>query len=302
MKMVSVAKLKKATNEIEFVTQYSRSLLRTIARVQQANEIWDIDPENNLIAQQNHIVKTNLSIFKKSLDASFLTERENLPELIIAISPDKGLCGSLNTNIINNLNKKIALYKQSNKAFYILPLGKKIWDYCLAKHKNHIVKDATKIELKTLNNDIVANVSQQIISMLDENFIGSASVIYAKFTSVIKQDITSKFLVPFVIHNHEDGPMHHENLEVFEKHEVIFEPSIEEVISSLVVARIKSAIFTFVKHTEASEHGARMVAMDNATKNSEKVIKSLKLKYNRGRQSAITSQILEIVGGMEAVS
>ena len=302
MKMVSVAKLKKTSHDIESVSNYSRHILKILKDIHRNQDIENIDISDSNPNISDNFMLSNIKLFKKSFDKVHMQNDYNkdiLPILLVVISPDKGLCGSLNTNIINILNKQISLLKKQNKNFIIIPIGKKVSDYCNQKYKSYIHYDFNKMDLKNINHEKISYLSDSIVDLFISSKISSSFVIYSRFVSVIKQEIVCKAFIPFFFNDELQSKDFSDNKDVFNP---LFEPCIEKVISSLVHERIKSAILTFTKNTEASEHAARMMAMDNATKNSDKVIKNLKLKYNRTRQSYITSQILEIVGGMEAVS
>jgi F-type H+-transporting ATPase subunit gamma len=306
MKMVSVAKLKKSTSDIENVSNYSRHILYILNQINHSTNAREIN-ENN--PDEPNLQQANLSIFLNSLNLINSTNITQLqkPQLIIAISPDKGLCGSLNSAIIANLQRYTSSLKQKQKPFIILPIGRKITEHCINKYSEFLLKSFSKTDLKSFNKNLASNFTQDIINLFNLGEISSVSVIYSKFFSTISQRIVCKPLIPFSIisdykSENNSGFDYTQNLNTSQNlNTFICEPSIEVIVSQLVLERISSAILTFVKNTDASEHAARMIAMDNATKNSEKVIKSLKLEYNRRRQESITSQILEIIGGMESI-
>tara|TARA_B100000945_G_C20373162_1_gene593191 strand:- start:345 stop:1208 length:864 start_codon:yes stop_codon:yes gene_type:complete len=262
MKMVSAAKLKKAQDSIIAMRPYSIKLTELIQSLTSSNSL---DADNILS-----------------------TKREIKKILILVITSNRGLCGAFNSNIIKEvqflIENKFKLSKVS-----LITIGKKATEF-FAK-KNLVFSSHDEI-YDDLNYDNVSNIAQKIIDSFVEGTFDKVMLVYNQFKNAATQIIKSEGFLPL------ENETSDQNSEV---HNYIYEPSEELVLNELIPKSLKIQLLKAIKDSVASEHGARMTAMHKATDNATELRDQLKLSYNKARQAAITNEILEIVGGAEAL-
>lgn len=219
----------------------------------------------------------------------FITNRLPNKVLIIAISSNRGLCGAFNANVLKEINiiKSKPEYKSST--FDYFTIGKKVTDSLSRTEK--IIQNESEL-FDDLNYDKVSNVAESLMSLfLDEKY-DKIEIVYNSFKNAATQIIKSEQFLP--IANQNENSSNNSNY--------IFEPSQEFIINNLIPKSLKIQLFKAVRDSFASEHGARMTAMHKATDNASELRDELKLTYNKARQASITNEILEIVGGAEALN
>ena len=219
----------------------------------------------------------------------FITNRLPNKVLIIAISSNRGLCGAFNANVLKEINiiKTKPEYKSST--FDYFTIGKKVTDSLSRTEK--IIQNESEL-FDDLNYDKVSNVAESLMSLfLDEKY-DKIEIVYNSFKNAATQIIKSEQFLP--IANQNENSSNNSNY--------IFEPSQEFIINNLIPKSLKIQLFKAVRDSFASEHGARMMAMHKATDNASELRDELKLTYNKARQASITNEILEIVGGAEALN
>ena len=266
MKMVSAAKLKKAQDAITQMRPY-------------AIKLQDI-----------------LSNLSSSLDLSenaYSENREIKNVLIVGITSNRGLCGGFNNNVIKQVNLLINNdYKKANTK--VLCLGKKIKDSFKNSDSYYINSELTEVE--DIFSKLTFNNSAIITNSLMNTFVAGEFdkiiVVYNSFINAASQDVKSEQFLPIL------PPVLTGSESIGD---YIFEPSKEEIVADLIPKSLKIQFFKGLLDSNASEHGARMTAMHKATDNAKEMKKSLTIGYNKARQAAITSEILEIVGGAEAL-
>jgi F-type H+-transporting ATPase subunit gamma len=266
MKMVSAAKLKRAQDAITQMKPYSNKLQEILG---------------------------NLSATLDLSENAFAEVREESNVLILAISSNRGLCGGFNNNVLKQVNQLISKeYKGSN--VNILCFGKKITD--------SFRRSPLRIENDTVGvNDIFSNltftnaaeITENVIKLFLDRKFDKVVVVYNSFVNASVQDVKSEQLLPIVATFSEDTAV---------SNDYIFEPSKSEIVEELIPKSLKTQFFKALLDSHASEHGARMTAMHKATDNAKELKRSLTLSYNKARQAAITNEILEIVGGAEALN
>ena len=263
MKMVSAAKLKRAQDAILQMRPYANKLTELLV---------------------------NLS---SSLDSSeggdFSVNREIKNVLLIPITSNRGLCGGFNANIIK---QTVSLIKDtySDKTVSVLSIGKKSSEYF--RNNNYSVISTHDDIFSDLTYDNVAKIAEDIMqSYLDLKY-DKVILVYNQFKNAATQNIMSENYLP-VESPKEEGTV---------IGDYIFEPEKKEIIEQLIPKSLKTQLFKAVLDSHASEHGARMTAMHKATDNASELKKNLTLSYNKARQAAITAEILEIVGGAEALN
>lgn len=272
MKLVSASKLKRAQDRIIQMRPYSEKLNYILGNIMDALKGDDIS------------LKVN-------------TKRDPKNILIVLITSDKGLCGGFNSNLIKTASRLInETYSAQRKAgnVTLLFVGKKGYDAFKRSKEINLITD-----YNSLMHGVTFEKSQAVSAKITEDFLAAkydvVEMIYAKFINAATQHwMTERFL-----------PV--EKKEVVgavkskQKNEYIFQPDKHKLLEELAPKILNTQFFKALLDTNASEHGARMVAMDSATNNANELIRSLKIQYNRERQAAITKEILEIVGGAAAL-
>jgi F-type H+-transporting ATPase subunit gamma len=269
MKMVSAAKLKRATNAIVQLRPYANKLKDMLA---------------------------NLSASLEDGSSPFLQEREPVHVLIVVVSSNRGLAGAFNTNVIKTANNLIAeKYSAQLKAgnVSIIGIGKKGQEYYY-RRKYNVIGDNNELFLD-LNFINVSKVTESIMQGFLKGEYDRVEVVYNRFKNAAMQFLTVEQLLPV--------PKAEKSKETNAAQvDYILEPSQEEIVEQLIPKNIKIQLYKAVLDSHASEHGARMTAMDKATDNAGELLKALKLSYNQARQAAITTELTEIVSGAAALS
>ena len=211
----------------------------------------------------------------------------NGKELLIVVTADKGLCGSFNSNIVRFSLK----YLNENPNCDLIFLGKRGYDY-FRKHTNHnIISGYTGLsEISSIS--ALKDIKNEILNLYASGVYGKVFVIFNEFKSAIQQTLVHKQIIPVV--PYEDGDV---SLTDF-----VYEPDQMTIVEELGARYINVQLWRIILESSAAEQGARMTAMDNATNNAEELINDLSLIYNRERQAQITTQIIEVASGAEAIN
>jgi F-type H+-transporting ATPase subunit gamma len=268
MKMVAAAKLRKSQDRILQMRPFAQKLSYIF---------------QNLSAAQSG----------ESIDNWFSKSRKENKILIVAISSDRGLCGSFNTNVFKGVLKLIhdkyeKQYRNGNVT--ILTIGRKADDY-FAKRKFNVVSDHSGI-IAAISFDKVSAAAEYIFDSYRYGKYDKVEIIYNEFKNVATQVLRTEQYLPVVL------PLATTKTP---STDYIYQPDRTEILTGLIPKSLKVQLFKAVLESNASENGARMTAMDKATENAGELLKELRLSYNRTRQAAITKEILEIVGGAEAL-
>lgn len=232
------------------------------------------------------------SVAIRSREDSHPLLRRKAPEnlLIIVMSGDKGLCGPFNTNVLKAVSKIIG--DNEGKGISLLITGKKGVDFFRRRKMNilKVILDYGKKLGYNLAGEIAATATEEFLS----GRVDKVYMVYNRFRNVVVQVPTTVSLLPVAVakrDEHATPPVDYE-----------YEPSEGEILNEVFKRYIESQIYQSLLESAASENGARMTAMDAATKNAKEMIESLTLKYNRARQAAITTEIIEVVTGADAIS
>lgn len=234
----------------------------------------------------------NLSSGTTDTDNWFSKVRAEEKVLIVAISSDRGLCGSFNSNTIKGVVRLIQekySSQQAKKNVTILPIGKKSLDF-FSKRGYPVVSDYAGL-FHGLSFDSSSEVANFMMSAFKAGTYDKIEIVYNQFKNVATQVLIVEQYLPVL-------PMASEKKEDID---YIFQPNQQEIMSGLIPKSLKVQLFKTLLDSSASENGARMTAMDKANENAGEILKDLKLTYNRTRQAAITKEILEIVAGAEAL-
>ena len=219
--------------------------------------------------------------------SKFADQREVKNVLIVAITSNRGLCGAFNSNIIKQANYLANSYAE--KKVSVVAIGKKAND-ALSKDFDVISNQSSVFDDLTFDN--VAQIAELLMQKFEEGSVDKIELVYNKFKNAATQIVTTEQFLPIV--PSADGTDANQDY--------IFEPSKAEIVEILIPKSLKTQLFKAIRDSFASEHGARMTAMHKATDNATELRDQLKLTYNKARQAAITNEILEIVGGAEALN
>ncbi len=267
MKMVSAAKLRKAQEGIQQMRPYAQKLQEMLTNIVSSSE--------------------------GEVGMSLATERQPEKILFIVITSDRGLCGAYNANIIKMA--KLAIREryatQASKGnVQIWSIGKKGYEHFL---KNRFKVDAAYKDIfLQLNFENVQAAAQAAVKAFENKEFDAVELVYSEFKNAATQRFVVERFLPIPKLEKKDGAR---------KIDFIFEPDREQLIAALMPKILNTQLFKAVLDANASEHGARMTAMDKATENANELLKSLKISYNRARQAAITTELTEIVSGAAAL-
>lgn len=265
MKMVSAAKLKRAQDAIVQLRPYADKL--------------------------REILQNISSTLESSVGGDLTVQREVKKILLITVTSNRGLAGAFNSNVIKKVNGILAESKSSGIEVELLTVGKKGFD--LLSKQSKIYKNSSSL-WDNLNFDDVAEISEEITQKFIEGEFDQVRIIYNQFKNAATQVIVDEQYLPVKIEAGEE--------QTAPSIDYIFEPSKEKIVTDLIPQTLKTQLYKAILDSNASEHGARMTAMHKATDNADAMKKALVLQYNKERQAAITNEILEIVGGAEALN
>jgi len=270
MKMVSAAKLKRATNAIIQLRPYATKLKEILG---------------------------NLSGSLEGSSSPFIQEREPNKVLIVVVSSNRGLAGAFNMNVIKATNNLIAekyseQYKNGNVS--IVAIGKKSQDFYEKRNYNVIGNNNEVYSALTFEN--VTKITDAIMAGFEKGEFDKVELVYNRFKNAAVQILTTEQLLPLPKSEPETASTTASNIDY------ILEPAQEEIVEQLIPKSIKIQLYKAVLDSHASEHGARMTSMDKATENAGDLLKALKLSYNQARQAAITTELTEIVSGAAALN
>lgn len=262
MKMVSAAKLKRAQDAITQMRPYAEKLREIIVNIS--------------------------GTLEGAVEGGFSQEREVNSVLIVAIASNRGLCGAFNANIFKATEKRIE--QLSGKKVEVYAIGKRSADYFSGKHQ--VYKRNSEI-FNELNYNNVSIMAQEVMTAFLAGQFDKVEIIYNEFKNAATQEVVTQQFIPVVAEEH--------TTDSCVASDYIFEPSKTSIVVDLIPKSLKIQFYKALLDSHASEHGARMTAMHKATDNAQDLKDELTLTYNRQRQAAITNEILEIVGGAEAL-
>ena len=268
MKMVAAAKLRRAQESAEKGRPYSEKM-------------------NNIIL--------NLS--------SGISDKENAPKLLsgsgndkvhlcVVMTSDRGLCGGFNSNIIKKAKSYFVKLEEEGKDLKIITVGSKGNDQLKRAYGNKIIANISFKESKHANYFDAEKVGKMVIEKFEAEEFDVCTIFYNQFKNVITQIPQAQQIIPLNVENSEED----KSEDSYE-----FEPDEDEILSNLLPKNISTQIFKAMLENSASEQGARMSAMDNATRNAGEMVDKLTIEYNRSRQAAITKELIEIISGAESL-
>ena len=262
MKMVAAAKLRTSQSNMEQCRPYSNKISTLV---------------NDFLLECNNI------------NFDLMQEREVLKTLYVVITSDRGMAGAFNTNILKQAQSDIDVNGQDNAL--VISIGKKSRDYF--KNRNFDVFSEYIDFWGELNFDHAMNIGNEIVDLFISKKVDQVKIYYNEFKNLATQVIKNIDFLPLKEFDSKEDKKHIDRL---------FEPSKEDILRGLIPKHINVQIWQFLLESYASEQAARMLAMENATENAGEMIRDLGLQYNKARQSAITTEIIEIVSGANALS
>ena len=271
MKMVAAAKLRRAQESAESSRPYAESMRDLIGSI--SGGYSPTSNERNLLTGD---------------------QNDNVHMLILFTS-ERGLCGGFNSVVTKSLREKIVNLQKENKTIKIICVGKKGYDILKRQYSEIITEVIDMREVKSVSYQDAKNISDKVIKMFFDGEFDKCSIFYNKFQSVISQIPTEQQIVPIELE--EDSS----NEGTIDQSAFDFEPGESEILEELLPLNFTIQIFKALLESAASEQGARMSAMDNASRNASDMIDNLTLFYNRSRQAVITKELIEIISGAEAV-
>jgi F-type H+-transporting ATPase subunit gamma len=270
MKMVSATKLRKAQQAITQMRPYADKL-------------------NGILMNLADVAKDEESL------RGYFEHRDVNKVLLIVNSSDRGLCGGYNSNIIKEV-KNLMTTKYANSDVTIKFLGKKASEFF--RKSDYTMDNSDITAFLELNAENVFNIGERAIEDFLQGEYDEVRVVYNKFKNAATQIVTAEKLLPVELEAF-NGAESNDGVKYLS--DFTFEPSKTELLYNIIPRAVKTQLYRTMLDSQASEHGSRMVAMDKATENAGELIFDLKLQYNQARQAAITTEILEIVGGAAAL-
>ena len=210
--------------------------------------------------------------------------------LLVVMTAERGLCGGFNSSIVRRVRQQIDKLQADGHTVKILTVGKKGREQLKRDHADLFVGHIDLSDVKRMSYDVARGIAQDVLGRFDAGEYDVATIFYNRFQSVISQIPTAQQVVPAPVSEGDEAPALYE-----------YEPSEEEILADLLPRGVATQIFAALLENAASEQGARMTAMDNATRNAGEMIDRLTIQYNRSRQAAITKELIEIISGAEAL-
>ena len=267
MKLVSAAKLRKAQNNITNMRPYAVTLKKVIANITATQKV-----SHPLMSKKDKV--------------------KNI--LLVVLTSDRGLCGGFNTNINKFAERYIAENKSKLESLHLIFIGKRGLDY-FGRKKVNPIDSYLKLD-KEISYQLGKNIAEKLIKFYLDGQYDEIRLVYNEFKSAISQQVVCETLLPIEA---EKTSFDAEGSQ-FAK-DMIFDPSPEAIVGDLLKKYFSLQVYRAMSESVASEHGARMTAMENASNNAREMINKLTLNYNKARQEKITTELIEIVSGAEAL-
>lgn len=271
MKMVAASKLRRAQEHAESARPYAESMARMLASLCGNLVITDTTPRLIAGTGKSDVV------------------------LLIVMTSDRGLAGGFNGTIVREARRQILALEAEGKTVKLLCVGRKGRDLLRREYGNKMAHSFTDVGRKSLGFSDADEITSKVMQLFNAGEFDVCQIVYNRFKSAIQQIVTVKQLIPVALEKNEIPPTT-EATAVYE-----FEPDEETILTGLLPRNLAMQIYGSLLESAAGEQGARMAAMDNATRNAGEMINKLTLNYNRTRQAYITKELIEIISGAEAV-
>lgn len=266
MKMVAVAKLKRAQDRVHAARPFALGLGQMVER------LLSIGVAEDLPVSGNHL---------------------HQGRLLILVTSDRGLCGSFNGGLVREARQLLKTWREEETPFAIACIGRRGRDLLKREFQGQIVFDVSDISRNIISWERTQEISRELQSVIARLGFSQIDAIYARYFSAMHQRVTHQQLLPY---QSLEGDTPGDEV-LFD----ILEPQPGDLFNDLLPQNLTAQLYRIILESTASEHGARMTAMDNATRNASEVIAKLQLKYNRTRQAMITKELIEVISGAEAV-
>lgn len=276
MKMVAAAKLRRAQEQAEAARPFSERMDRMMSSLSVGVSEGGSGPE------------------------LLVGNGKSGTHLILVMSSDRGLCGGFNTNIVREVVRRIERLLSEDKKVKLLCVGRKARDVLRRRYGDLILASFEDVGRRNLSYADALKIGEKVLDLFDQGEFDVCTVVYNKFQSAISQTVTAQQLIPYG-KSDKDNELEEDTGSNSSGSVYEFEPDENEILAELLPKNISVQIFRGLLESAASEHGARMTAMDNATRNAGEMIDGLTLTYNRTRQAVITSELIEIISGAEAL-
>jgi F-type H+-transporting ATPase subunit gamma len=283
MQMVAAAKLRKAQEAAEASRPYSDRLNAIIINL--ANSMSDTAGGPELLVGNG----------------------KSDTVLLVVATADRGLCGGFNTNIVRKAREEIVALERAGKTVKLYLIGKKGYDQLNRLYGEQIVEYVSLKEERKLHAGIAQGIGEKVTAMFEAGDYDVCKLIYSQFVNVMQQDAVSNTLIPAMaaLGTEDDTPGKHAADDVFapdlQGSIYTYEPDEAGILRVLLPRNINTQIFSALLENQAGEMGSKMTAMDNATRNAGDMIDKLTMTFNRTRQAQITSELIEIISGAEAL-
>jgi F-type H+-transporting ATPase subunit gamma len=265
MRMVAAARLRRAQEKVEATRPYAFGLGNMVQRLMAHNVNEESDSPRNS-AQPTR--------------------------LLILLTSDRGLCGAFNSNLAKNARAVLESWQAAEIPFHIACFGRKGRDLLKRDFQHKMILEVAENEKGTISWDNARSLSQKLQELIPEYQIEVVEAIYSRFRSALVQIVTQQQLMPYeALKAEPQEPFYYD----------LLEPSGPELLEQILPANLTAQLYWILCESTASEHGARMTAMDNATRNAHDMIQKLQLHYNRTRQGLITRELIEVIAGAEAL-
>ena len=274
MKMVAASKLRRSQEKAEAARPYSSRLEEMLASLASS------------AASGEGIIK-------------LLTGTGNDQNyVVVPVSADRGLCGGFNSSINKETFRLVKSLENDGKNVQLMPVGKKSRDFFNRVMKDKILDSFADLNVSVNGYDAALQVSNKLQELYFDGKFDKCIIVFNKFKSAISQEVTQQQLIPLDV----SDSSKEENVDDSAAKAIYdYEPDEETILKDLLPKNVSIQIFKVLLESDAGEHGARMAAMDNATRNAGEMIDSLTLKYNRTRQAFITKELIEIISGAESI-
>ena len=274
MKMVAASKLRRSQEKAEAARPYSSRLEEMLASLASS------------AASGEGIIK-------------LLTGTGNDQNyVVVPVSADRGLCGGFNSSINKETFRLVKSLEDDGKNVQLMPVGKKSRDFFNRVMKDKILDSFADLNVSVNGYDAALQVSNKLQELYFDSKFDKCIIVFNKFKSAISQEVTHQQLIPLDV----SDSSKEENVDDSAAKAIYdYEPDEETILKDLLPKNVSIQIFKVLLESDAGEHGARMAAMDNATRNAGEMIDSLTLKYNRTRQAFITKELIEIISGAESI-
>lgn len=279
MKMVAASRLRRAQDVLIKSEPYRSSIYNTISRL--------------MSAYRTQVVESGVPMPTLALCAS---KEKQQRYLLVVLASDKGLCGSYNSTIGKKATARIEELKAAGKDVQIICLGHRGFNILKRYYADLIIRSDESVVNRGVNYDEAIAVADEVQALFLADKIDVCEIVYSRFKSALSRDVISEQILPFDVKAIDTGVSDKEGDAYYES-----EPTSKDLLETVLPMAFREFVFDIMINSQASEQGARMTSMDNATRNAGEMIAKLTLRYNRLRQTAITTELTEIIAGAEAI-